>query len=100
MARGLPCIGSMVGGIPELLAPEDLVKPGDAKGLANRIREVVRDPSRLARMSARNLAKAHEYRREILHERRVAFYHGVKEKTDNWLLARRSKHEGKRVQRV
>ena len=29
MARGLPCIGSTVGGIPELLPAEDLVPPGD-----------------------------------------------------------------------
>ena len=29
MARGLPCIGSTVGGIPELLPPEDMAPPGD-----------------------------------------------------------------------
>ena len=32
MARGLPCIGSRVGGIPELLHPEDMVPPGDTDG--------------------------------------------------------------------
>ena len=33
MARGLPCIGSNVGGFLELLAPEDTVEPGRAQNL-------------------------------------------------------------------
>ena len=70
MARALPCIGSTVGGIPELLPLEDLVPPGDAAELARKIREVVGDPGRMARMSARNLEKAREYREDALRERR------------------------------
>jgi glycosyltransferase involved in cell wall biosynthesis len=85
MARALPCIGSTVGGIPELLPEEDLVPPGQAEALASRIREVAADPHRLARMSARNLAKAREYRAEVLHERRQAFYSRVRELTEGWL---------------
>ena len=52
MARGLPCIGSAVGGIPELLPADDLVTPGDAPGLARKLQEVLSDPARLARMTA------------------------------------------------
>lgn len=85
MARGLPCIGTTVGGIPELLSSEDMVPPGDAAALAAKIREVVSDPSRMARMSARNLEKAREYHEDILNERRIAFYRHVKEKTEEWL---------------
>lgn len=85
MARALPCIGSTVGGIPELLASEDLVPPGNPQILALRIREVLSDPARQARMSARNLATAQEYRQEVLHGRRVAFYQTVKDKTAEWL---------------
>ncbi len=88
MARGLPCIGSNVGGIPELLPPEDLVPPGSAEALAVKIREVVRDSERMARMSARNLATAEEYREEVLRERRVAFYRHVKEQTEAWIRAK------------
>ena len=51
MARALPCIGSTVGGIPELLLPEDMVPPGDAAALARKICEVVTAPERMARMS-------------------------------------------------
>lgn len=89
MARALPCIGSMVGGIPELLAPEDLVPPGDVTALAGKIREVVTDPERMARMSARNLEKAKEYKDEVLHEQRIAFYSYIRQQTEAWLLAQK-----------
>jgi glycosyltransferase involved in cell wall biosynthesis len=85
MARGLPCIGSTVGGIPELLLPEDMVPPGDVVALANKIREVVTNPERIARMSAHNLEKAKDYREKVLRERRIAFYRYVREKTEEWL---------------
>src|SRR6202042_2877537 len=55
MARGLPCIGSSIGGIPELLHKEDLVPADDPAALAKVIATVFADQSRLARMSARNL---------------------------------------------
>lgn len=88
MARGLPCIGSTVGGIPELLPPEDMVPPGDIAALAAKIREIATNPDRMARMSARSLAKAKEYREEVLRERRVAFYRYVRAKTEEWLRSR------------
>jgi glycosyltransferase involved in cell wall biosynthesis len=74
MARALPCLGSTVGGIPELIAAEDLVPPGDAPALARKIHDVLTDPARVARMSARNLAKAREYSDAALTSRRQAFY--------------------------
>ena len=85
MARGLPCIGSQVGGIPELLTPEDLVAPDNLAALAGKIREVVTDPERMARMSARNLEKARDYKEEILRERRNTFYCYLRERTEAWL---------------
>lgn len=89
MARALPCIGSTAGGIPELLPPEDMVPPGDVVALARKIREVATDPERMARMSARNLEKAKEYREEVLRERRTAFYRYLRERTEAWLGTRR-----------
>lgn len=73
MARGLPCIGSEVGGIPELLHGDDLVPPGSPDALAAKICEVVADPSRLQRMSERNLQRARDYRNSVLHEKRLNF---------------------------
>ncbi len=85
MARGLPCIGSTVGGIPELLEPESLIPPGDVTALAEKIREVVTDPERMARMSARNIAKAREYHEDVLSERRRALYSHLRKETETWL---------------
>ena len=82
MARGVPCLGSAVGGIPELLNAEDLVPPGDADALAAKIREVASDGERLARTSAGNLEKARAYRSELLRLRRVEFYRYLRAKTE------------------
>ncbi len=90
MARGLPCIGSTVGGIPELLPSDEMVPPGDVKALAQKIKEIISNPDRMATMSARNLAKAKEYQDEKLRERRNSFYRHVKEKTEEW-----QKYQGK-----
>ncbi len=74
MARGLPCIGSAVGGIPELLAPEDLFEPGDVEGLARKITEFIGDAERLARAAKRNLQTAREYHADNLIARRREFF--------------------------
>lgn len=84
MARGLPAIGSTVGGFPELLPAEDLVPPGDADALARMIRAVVTDPARMERMSMRNLRTAEAYRDGTLDDRRRAFYRYVRDQTEAW----------------
>lgn len=84
MARGLPCIGSRVGGIPELLPEEDLVPPGRANDLSQKIVEVLTSPGRLPLMSSRNLTKAKEFREDLLREKFVGFYRLVKEKAETW----------------
>jgi glycosyltransferase involved in cell wall biosynthesis len=78
MARGCPCIGSNVGGIPELLAAEDLVPPNDHKVLARKIMEVTADLQRMKAMSARNLARAKQFDPEALRDLRRAFYEYVR----------------------
>ncbi|HSL49312.1 MAG TPA: glycosyltransferase family 4 protein [Candidatus Deferrimicrobiaceae bacterium] len=88
MARGLPCIGSTVGGIPELLPASDLVPPNDARRLARTIHAVVTDHARMAQMSARNLERAREYSPERLARRRGHFYEHVRIRTQEWLKAK------------
>jgi glycosyltransferase involved in cell wall biosynthesis len=85
MARALPCIGSTVCGIPQLLPREDMVPAGDRHALARKITEVVTDPERMARMSARNLSTAHSYRRDVLHRRWIEFYRSAREWMEQWL---------------
>jgi glycosyltransferase involved in cell wall biosynthesis len=81
MARGLPCVAARAGGVAELLPPEDTVPVGDAASLARKISEVLREPERLARMSAQNRHKALEYREEILQQRRKEFYAQLRDAT-------------------
>ena len=89
MARALPCIGSTVGGIPELLLEEDMVPAGVAMALAQKIMEVVRKPIRLASMSRRNLSHSRQYHETILRKSRSQFYEYVRAKTAEWLKSHR-----------
>ncbi|MEQ4302989.1 glycosyltransferase [Plantactinospora sp. B6F1] len=82
MARGLPAIGSTVGGIPELLPADYLVTPGDVPGLAALIRRLLADPERLADASARNLARARDYSGEVTGRRRATYYAEVRAATE------------------
>jgi glycosyltransferase involved in cell wall biosynthesis len=89
MARGLPCIGSSIGGIPELLDEEDLVPLDSPAALAKAITEVFLEQGRLVRMSARNLRKATTYSAAILSQQRQKFYRAVRELTSNAYSVRR-----------
>jgi len=84
MARGLPCIGSSVGGIPELLIPEDTVPPGNVEALAEKIIEVADNPERLSEMSARNLKKAREFHHDLMREKKAAFLGELRKKSERW----------------
>jgi glycosyltransferase involved in cell wall biosynthesis len=81
MACYLPCIGSDVGGIPELLPAEYLVPPGDSKALAAKISAVLKDPERMKQAGERNRAVALEYRSDELRGRRNALYKHLQSET-------------------
>src|SRR5262249_14373457 len=85
MARGLPCIGTAVGGIPELLDAEDLVPPHDADALAARIEEFLETPVRANASAARNLEKSRAYSASALQVRQAAFLEAVRDRTLAWL---------------
>ena len=85
MARALPCIGSNIGGIPELISPDSLVPVADDAALAHVIMRVLQDPQRMARMSAENLARANDFREEYLLESRTEFLTLVRDRTAEWM---------------
>jgi glycosyltransferase involved in cell wall biosynthesis len=85
MARSLPCIGTNVGGIPELLHADDMVAADDAHALANKLQECLSSSERLAAMSRRNFTKAQDYQAEILQARRDRFYSVLRERTAEWI---------------
>ncbi|MCU1329278.1 MAG: glycosyl transferase, group 1, partial [Bryobacterales bacterium] len=90
MARGLPCLGTAVGGIPELLEGDSLVAPNDASALANSIQRVLSNPSAMGTMSRRNTVVASEYSSDVLKERRHEFYLHLRACAEAWDLARRT----------
>lgn len=81
MARGLPCIASNVGGIPELLEAEDMVGPDEVDRLADKIATVLEDPERMRKMSSRNYHKAKNFSIKILNPRRMKYYQKLIENT-------------------
>lgn len=85
MARGLPCIGTSVGGIPELLTPDCMVSPDTAPELARKIEQVLGNPELMSAMSERNLATAQGYKDETLRARRLAFYTALRDRTEQWM---------------
>tara|TARA_B100000609_G_scaffold199642_1_gene205360 strand:+ start:6535 stop:7770 length:1236 start_codon:yes stop_codon:yes gene_type:complete len=85
MARGLPCIGTTVGGIPELIPEEDRVPVDDAPALARKIKAFLTSPERMVHTAERNLKKSREYHTDILSQRRRDMYQHVKETTLDWI---------------
>lgn len=74
MSQGLPCLGSRVGGTPELLDEDCLFEAGDWVALSERIAAFVREPARMAVAAERNLARAQDFVHEKLQPRREALY--------------------------
>ena len=79
MARGLPCIASNVGGIPELLEPWYMVEPNEVGALAKKIESFLDDQQRLTKAVERNVGIASKYRSDVLQVRRVEFYKKVED---------------------
>ena len=92
MARGLPCIGTTVGGIPELLEACDLIPAEDVSALARKITEFVTNPARMAQAAQRNLAEAHDYHVETLKLRRQTFHRHIADVTQRWRNAHFGSH--------
>ncbi len=77
MARGLPCIGSDVGGIPQLLNKDYLFTKEDAHGLANLLQSKSADNNELVAMSTANIETAKLYANSKLDKERIGFYKAV-----------------------
>ena len=78
MARALPCIATGVGGIPELLASEELVPVDAPDALAGAIAALAADPERCRRLSRRNWEVAARYTPSALREKRLHFFGAVR----------------------
>jgi phosphatidylinositol alpha-1,6-mannosyltransferase len=87
MARGLPCVATRVGGIPELLAADVLCDGGSVAQLVDRIGAILDGTVDANHQAARNLRRAGDFRSEVLRDRRRDFYRGVRVVTELWRSA-------------
>lgn len=74
MAYGLPCIGSSVAGIPELLSAEAIIKPNDVNGLAEKMLHFITDKQFAQNEANKNWNESKKYHNDILTKRRLSFF--------------------------
>lgn len=84
MARGLPCITSTVGGVPELMEDRYMVTPNDVEALSARIASMASDVGQMEEAARRNVKLAAQYCTDVLRKRRDTFYNKIKEVTLAW----------------
>lgn len=79
MAHGIPCIGSRVGGIPELLDDAALVDKENPEQLADLIERFITDHNFYNNQAVRNLNEASFYKEEKLDALRNTFFSYIKQ---------------------
>lgn len=72
MSRACPCVGSNVGGIPEVLAPEFTVPSGDDLALASAIESLISNPERMAQAARANFDISKRFSSEALEKARAS----------------------------
>ena len=77
MARGVPCVATAVGGVPEYLDQTCLVPAADATALADKILLVMNEPDTLAHCSAANVTATLAFSPEQLHGVKTSFWSAV-----------------------
>jgi phosphatidyl-myo-inositol dimannoside synthase len=78
MARGLPAVATGVGGVPELLPPTCLVRPGDAEALADCVAQLISDEKGRLGLGERNRERAFRYHERVLAPIRYEFLRTVR----------------------
>jgi glycosyltransferase involved in cell wall biosynthesis len=84
MARGLPCVATRVGGIPELLDEAVLCDGGSVTQLVERVGAVLDGAVDANEQAARNLARVGDFSSDVLRGRRRDFYRRVRLVTELW----------------
>jgi glycosyltransferase involved in cell wall biosynthesis len=74
MSIGLPCVGTNVGGIPELISKDVLVPKNDEKALFKVIKKTLSEPDFYNEQAKINLQNVHLYKESVLTQKRNQFY--------------------------
>lgn len=77
MSCGIPCAGTRVGGIPELLDASVLFPKRSCNTIAKIIQKIIDEGDFATMQSERNIKKSHEYDADVLTDRRVRFMRQV-----------------------
>ena len=73
MSRGCVCVGTDVGGIPELLTSEFVFKAGDVNEIISKIEQIIHSKDK-ATVARDNINKASIFQKDILDAKRNSFY--------------------------
>jgi glycosyltransferase involved in cell wall biosynthesis len=79
MSRGVACVGSTCGGIPELLPEPRLHRPGDFVALSRIIERLVNDPAKISAASKTDFEASRAFDIDELRKRRNRFYSRLRE---------------------
>ncbi|MBC2324680.1 glycosyltransferase family 4 protein [Listeria booriae] len=74
MARGCPAIGSVAGGIPELLSSEYTHEIANPHELAKKLSDLIQTPEKRQQQSQDNIKIAAQYAKPILEKRRAELF--------------------------
>lgn len=74
MSMGCPVLGSTVGGIPDVVVPKHLHKPGDFKEISYQIETFINDRSLMKSEALRSLEVVKPFQKNLLDKKRKEFY--------------------------
>ncbi|MBC1525374.1 glycosyltransferase [Listeria booriae] len=83
LSRGCSCLGSDVGGIPELITKEQLHEPSDTAELANKLVKLATNPKQRQRYARLAFERAVTFQSERLQEIRQQFFQDFKRTIHN-----------------
>ncbi len=78
MARGVPCVATAVGGVPEYLDHDCLVEAADSSALADKILQLRHEPETLVQWSKANIEATRAFSPERLQGIKTQFWSAVK----------------------
>ena len=84
MARGLPCVSTRVGGIPELISYRALVNKNNHRELADKIHEVLKNSDFANKLAKENYEKSKLFKFSMLKSKREEFFEEVKRLTETY----------------